>query len=190
MTISRRSTRAVVLVIVLLCWSLLCHPPVVASNSVFTSLNVFVDFFANWCSHCRDLAPTWETLAEVMYEVAEGRVENHIEKNPHLEHEYTDEDYTAAVAVELPVLIGKVDCVDHHELCMQRGIRAYPTLKFFWDGKDIGDYRGHRTVVELAHFIEAMEREHRGKEDSDEAVKSTEAKDGKISFTLLVLIWC
>lgn len=138
---------------------------------------VFVDFFANWCSHCRDLAPTWETLAEVMYEVAEGRVENNIEKNPHLEHEYTDEDYTAAVAVELPVLIGKIDCVDHHELCMQRGIRAYPTLKFFWDGKDIGDYRGHRTVVELAHFIESMEREHRGKEDSDEAVKSTEAKD-------------
>lgn len=143
---------------------------------------VFVDFFANWCSHCRDLAPTWETLAEVMYEVAEGRVENHIEKNPHLEHEYTDEDYTAAVAVELPVLIGKIDCVDHHELCLQRGIRAYPTLKFFWDGKDIGDYRGHRTVVELAHFIEAMEREHRGKEDSDEAVKSTEAKDGKNCF--------
>lgn len=139
---------------------------------------VFVDFFANWCSHCRDLAPTWETLAEVMYEVAESRVEKHIEKNPHLEHEYSDEDYQAAVAVELPVLIGKVDCVDHHELCMERGIRAYPTLKFFVDGEEKGDYRGHRTVVELAHFIESMEKEHKGK---DAEAKSSEAKDGEFS---------
>lgn len=139
---------------------------------------VFVDFFANWCSHCRDLAPTWETLAEVMYTAAENRVEEHISNNPHLEHEYTDEDYHAAVAVELPVLIGKVDCVDHHDLCTEMGIQAYPTLKFFVDGEAKGDYRGHRTVVELAHFIEAMELEHKGKEVG-EVVKSTDAKDGK-----------
>lgn len=137
---------------------------------------VFVDFFANWCSHCRDLAPTWETLAEVMFEVAENRVEDHIERNPHKEHEYSDEDYQAAILVELPVLIGKVDCVDHHELCMDYGIRAYPTLKFFVDGEEKGDYRGHRTVVELAHFIEQMEKEHKGKKH-DDTVKSSEAKD-------------
>lgn len=139
---------------------------------------VFVDFFANWCSHCRDLAPTWETLAEVMTEVAEARVERYFEKNPHEEHEYSDEDYKAAVDVEKPVLIGKVDCVDHHDLCLKRGIRAYPTLKFFVDAQEKGDYRGHRTVVEMAHFIEAMEKEHKGK-DEEETVGASEAKDGK-----------
>jgi len=136
---------------------------------------VFVDFFANWCSHCRDLAPTWETLAEVMYEVAENRVEQDLEDNPHKEHKYDEEDYAAAVAVELPVLVGKVDCVDHQELCAEQGIQGYPTLKFFVDGVYKGDYRGHRTVVELAHFIEEMEKEHKGKNAGD--LKSSEAKD-------------
>jgi len=143
---------------------------------------VFVDFFANWCSHCRDLAPTWETLAEVMFEVAETRVEDQLDKHGG-EHEYSDEDYQAAVAVEMPVLIGKVDCVDHHDLCMENNIRAYPTLKFFVDGEEKGNYNGHRTVVELAHFIEAMEKEHKGKHN-EELVKSSEtigvAKDRTI----------
>ncbi|EED94960.1 predicted protein, partial [Thalassiosira pseudonana CCMP1335] len=99
---------------------------------------VFVDFFANWCSHCRDLAPTWETLAEVMYEAAESRV-------------------------QLPVMIGKIDCVDHGGLCQRMQIQAYPTLKFFVDGEEMGDYRGHRTVIEMAHFIAEMEKTHKGK---------------------------
>jgi thiol-disulfide isomerase/thioredoxin len=125
---------------------------------------VFVDFFANWCSHCRDLAPTWETFAEVMYIAAEHRVDTKLGQDPnHPGHKYSDAEYDEAVKVELPVLIGKVDCVNHADLCMQYNIAAYPTLKFFVDGEEVGDYRGHRTVVELAHFVENMEKEHKGK---------------------------
>jgi len=69
--------------------------------------------------------------------------------------------------VELPVLIAKIDCVDHHELCQEYEIRAYPTLKFFVDGEEKGDYNGHRTVIEFAHFIEEMEKQHKGKEHPD-----------------------
>jgi thiol-disulfide isomerase/thioredoxin len=125
---------------------------------------VFVDFFANWCSHCRDLAPTWETFAEVMYIAAEHRVDTKLGQDPnHPGHKYSDAEYDEAVKVELPVLIGKVDCVNHADLCMQYNIAAYPTLKFFVDGEEVGDYRGHRTVVELAHFVENMEKEHKAK---------------------------
>lgn len=133
---------------------------------------VFVDFFANWCSHCRDLAPTWETLAEVMWQAAENRVEAHSEV-----HKYSDEDYDEAMKVELPVLIAKVDCVDHHDFCMNQEIRAYPTLKFFVDGEEKGVYQGHRTVVEFTHFIAEMEKEHKGHKHHD--LKAGEIKESE-----------
>lgn len=133
---------------------------------------VFVDFFANWCSHCRDLAPTWETLAEVMYQAAENRVEEYEDV-----HTYSDEDYNEAMKVELPVLIAKVDCVDHHDFCMDQEIRAYPTLKFFVDGEEKGVYNGHRTVVEFTHFIAEMEKEHKGHKHPD--LKSGEIKESE-----------
>ena len=136
---------------------------------------VFVDFFANWCSHCRDLAPTWETLAEVMYQAAENRVEEYEDV-----HTYSDEDYNEAMKVELPVLIAKVDCVDHHDFCMDQEIRAYPTLKFFVDGEEKGVYNGHRTVVEFTHFIAEMEKEHKGHKHPD--LKSGEIKESEYKF--------
>lgn len=136
---------------------------------------VFVDFFANWCSHCRDLAPTWETFAEVMYSAAEHKLDSAMENDPnHPVHTYSDEDYDEAVKVELPVLIGKIDCVNHAELCMKYDIAAYPTLKFFVNGREVGDYRGHRTVVELAHFVENMEKQHKGE---NAAIKSEGAHE-------------
>jgi thiol-disulfide isomerase/thioredoxin len=136
---------------------------------------VFVDFFANWCSHCRDLAPTWETFAEVMYIAAEHRVDSQLENDPnHPGHTYSETEYDEAVKVELPVFIGKIDCVDHADLCLRYNIQAYPTLKFFVDGKEVGDYRGHRTVLELTHFISDMEKEHKGKNG---AIKAEGAAD-------------
>ena len=62
------------------------------------------------------------------------------------------------------MLIGKVDCVSHDDLCNEYLVTAYPTLKFFVDGEEAANFNGHRTVVEMAHFIENMEKEHKGKE--------------------------
>ena len=117
---------------------------------------VFVDFYASWCSHCRDLAPTWEALAEVMAAAAKKWYDDN-------KHDYSEEDYQHALKVDRPVVIAKVDCVDHHNLCLEQGIRAYPTLRLFVDGKkyEKGDYGGHRTLVELTDWLTQVEEEHK-----------------------------
>jgi len=133
---------------------------------------VFVDFFANWCSHCRALAPTWETFAEVMLDAAEKRVHK---------DDYTDEEYQAAVHVEKPALIAKVDCVHHGDLCREQVIMGYPTLRLFVNGDVYGDYRGHRTVMGLTNFVASAEESF--KERGGKMLDATEAAKIRMNVT-------
>ena len=105
-----------------------------------------------------------ETLAEVMTDVAEHIVDQR-------EHDYSDEELAHARKVELPVLIAKVDCVLHKDICMSQSLMAYPTLRLFVDGErwQGGDYRGHRTVAEMADWLQQVEDKH--KEDLDDETK-------------------
>ncbi len=120
---------------------------------------VFVDFFASWCSHCKDLAPTWEVLAETMTEAAMEIVEEDFE---HLQEgqDYSMEEYREATKVRLPVMVAKVDCVLHKQLCFENQIWAYPTLRLFVNGNPVADYRGDRTVLEMVHWLAHVEEEH------------------------------
>lgn len=120
---------------------------------------VFVDFFASWCSHCLQLAPTWEALAEIMTEASHNKVE---EIQEEIEHTYSDEDWKHAVKVNMPVIIAKVDCVENKELCSyDQQIMAYPTLRLFADGAPAADYKGHRTIMEMIDWLIHMEEEHK-----------------------------
>jgi thioredoxin-like negative regulator of GroEL len=84
----------------------------------------------------------------------------HREKNG----DYNEEDYQAAEKVELPVMIAKIDCVTHQSVCnKQHQIRAYPTLRLFVDGEPWkgGDYKGHRTLVEIIEWLQHVEEQHK-----------------------------
>lgn len=118
---------------------------------------VFVDFYASWCSHCRDLAPTWEALAEVMVDAGKHLGKAHPE-------DYSDEDYEGAEKVDMPVVIAKIDCVTYPKVCnFKEDIRAYPTLRLFVDGEPWkgGDYRGHRTILEMVEWLYYTEEQHK-----------------------------
>jgi protein disulfide-isomerase-like protein len=88
--------------------------------------SAFIDFYAPWCIWCQRLHPTWEMFAE--------EVENQ----------------------ELPVAVGKVDCVEEAELCKKQEIRAFPTLRWFEKGKATGDYKQDRTVDRFVDFSKQM----------------------------------
>ena len=111
---------------------------------------VFVDMFAGWCSHCKALAPTWETLAKIMRDAVEDDVE---------EDDHDEEEYKEAVKLNVPVFIGKVDCVNNRHLCMKQQITAYPTLRLFVNGKFAMDYRGSRTVMDFVQFLKVAEED-------------------------------
>ena len=128
---------------------------------------VFVDFYASWCSHCKALAPTWEALAEVMDDVAAGNVKGHRD-------DYTPEDFEEAKKVEQPVVIAKVDCVTHPEVCnKEMNIRAYPTLRLFIDGEPWkgGDYRGPRTLLGMTEWLQMAEELHKENMGTEEQAK-------------------
>lgn len=70
--------------------------------------------------------PTWSLLAD------------HYSKIPHSEH----------------VTIAKVDCTKETPLCAKQNIRAYPTLKLYYDHGEIKRYNGKRRVDDLKAFID------------------------------------
>ena len=115
-----------------------------------------MDFYATWCSHCKALAPRWETLAEVMDDAAASNIDGKRD-------DYSPEEFQAAQMVELPVVIAKIDCVTHTDVCNRgQNVRAYPTLRLFVDGEPWrgGDYRGHRTVIEMVEWLQSVEAMH------------------------------
>jgi thiol-disulfide isomerase/thioredoxin len=154
---------------------------------------VFVDFFANWCSHCRLFAPTWERLAELMIDAKWHHHERVVEKMEIAKEEakkarmlaeaadaegvnlnvienitYSEEEYQNALkAVRSPILVGKVDCVNNHQLCRKQNIMSYPTIRLFVNGELYSDFFGSRTVVNLLQFVVLAEENVLGKNEEE-----------------------
>jgi len=79
----------------------------------------FIKFYAPWCGHCKNLAPTWDEFAIK----SKGKFN-----------------------------VAKVDCTVQTGVCGGEGIRGYPTLKFFSEGKKF-DYQGARTIEDFSKFV-------------------------------------
>ncbi|KAL3776016.1 hypothetical protein ACHAW5_007098, partial [Stephanodiscus triporus] len=116
-----------------------------------------VDYHAPWCVWCQRLAPTWEKFAAEAarsgWSVAddatggEGR-----EEEEEGEEEEGEEKRRRKRRARLGV--GRVDCVEHRQTCVDERIMAFPTIRWYRDGSAVmPDYGGDRTVEALMEYV-------------------------------------
>jgi protein disulfide-isomerase A1 len=113
--------------------------PEVQDESVFTlvgkqfdevvfddSKDVFVEFYASWCGHCKRLKPTWDLLADKYAPVKDKLVVAKMEA--------TENDLPASVPFR---------------------VAGFPTIKFKPAGsREFLDYEGDRSLESLVAFVE------------------------------------
>jgi len=85
----------------------------------------FIEFFAPWCGHCKNLAPEYEQVGQ------------------------------AFAPFKSSVVVAKVDCDAHGDLCSRFQVSGYPTLKWFPQGEVTNpeQYSGGRTADDITSFI-------------------------------------
>ncbi|KZT19258.1 protein disulfide isomerase [Neolentinus lepideus HHB14362 ss-1] len=97
------------------------------------SKDVFVEFYASWCGHCKRLKPTWDTLAEKFVEVKDR-----------------------LLIPLLLVISAKMEATENDlPPSVPFRISGFPTLKFKPAGsKEFLDYDGDRSLESLVAFVE------------------------------------
>eukprot|EP00485_Elphidium_margaritaceum_P023188 CAMPEP_0202711496 /NCGR_PEP_ID=MMETSP1385-20130828/23295_1 /ASSEMBLY_ACC=CAM_ASM_000861 /TAXON_ID=933848 /ORGANISM="Elphidium margaritaceum" /LENGTH=477 /DNA_ID=CAMNT_0049371243 /DNA_START=70 /DNA_END=1503 /DNA_ORIENTATION=- len=92
----------------------------------------FVNFYAEWCVHCRRFAPTWIE--------AEGKTDATV--------------YRDKTGAEVVGKLLRINCVSFQELCARVGIRAYPTVRMYKRDGTFAVYRGERKLEPILEFFQ------------------------------------
>jgi len=104
----------------------------------------FVNFYADWCPHCRAFGPTWDQFERDL----------NAESNPVVD----------ADGVKANVRALKINCVDFEETCQQQKVQAFPTIRLYKrgsGGKNWIDFHGQRAADALSQFArEEVKKRH------------------------------
>jgi thioredoxin-like negative regulator of GroEL len=94
-------------------------------NEMVQKGGAVVKFWADWCGHCKELNPKWDTMTS------------------HLKNEQG-----AGIIASVPEnLISEVDC--------DSDVPGYPTIRYMVGGKKRKDYNGRREVEDLEKFVKS-----------------------------------
>lgn len=93
-----------------------------------------INFFAEWCSHCRKFAPSWAQIAEEI---------NRLEYVDHGGHKR-----------EVKAL--RVNCVDFRRMCIQLGIDEFPTIRVFRADGSSSRFEGRRSFDGIVSWVKSL----------------------------------
>mmetsp|Transcript_126125 Transcript_126125/g.315204 ORF Transcript_126125/g.315204 Transcript_126125/m.315204 type:complete len:469 (-) Transcript_126125:132-1538(-) len=97
---------------------------------------VMINFYADWCGHCRQFAPTWLDFEK---KVNDGQ-----------------ETLLDADKVQANVRLLRINCVDFEETCMEQRIRMFPSVRLYRRAAKEGhfdDFRGPLSIDGLRGFL-------------------------------------
>jgi len=98
-----------------------------------------VNFYADWCPHCKQFAPTWAKFEEAVnsgheqVKDADGEVAN--------------------------VRVLKINCVDFQDACREQKVRGFPSIRLYrrgQEGKNFQVHQGPRTQEGLNAWVRSV----------------------------------
>jgi len=109
-----------------------------------------INFFAEWCSHCRQFSPMWKELATKI-----GQMQ-----------------YTVAQNHKLHVHPIKLNCVDFQQICRDQGIDAFPTIRLYKSDGTFSRFNGHRSEAGIENWVAMiLEQQHQSVGGADSTWK-------------------
>ncbi|CAG8602823.1 14158_t:CDS:10 [Rhizophagus irregularis] len=128
--------------------------------------NALVEFYAPWCGHCKNLAPTYEKVAQ----------------------DYAQEsDVCNSNTMIFNCIVANMDATKNEPVAKRYDVRGFPTIKFFPKGenKTTIDYQGGRTEQDFIDFLNKNCGTHRlvGGGLSEEAGRVPELDALAVKFT-------
>lgn len=97
-----------------------------------------VNFYADWCVHCRQFFPTWLKATEKISEKTE----------------FTDAEGKAATVKFL-----RMNCVDFNEQCREAQIAAFPSIRLYKRDGTFTQFKNKRSIENIESFLTSTIKE-------------------------------
>ncbi|XP_065319482.1 protein disulfide-isomerase-like isoform X2 [Gordionus sp. m RMFG-2023] len=104
--------------------------------------NIFVEFYAPWCGHCKQLEPEYVKLAGFINDLTKGSDQG----------SELGEESPQALAKTIKIV--KCDATVNKNLAEKYKVQGYPTIKFISkDKSEVSNYNGNRKAEDMRDWI-------------------------------------
>ena len=127
----------------------------------------WVKHYSPYCSHCKAIAPHWQTLYEFYYtsDPLEGRTKA----------DRPDLDSPNSFHGFYNFHFASINCIAYGDVCDKNGVKAWPSFMLYKDGQFVEKYSGGKTMQEFSHYVEEKLEQIKPGSRPREGVKVPEA---------------